>query len=123
MSPLNRHRLVLVSPRRFGNVVEHHLAEGGAVATMQWEDEQDHMVLIRDGETILSLPADGLDNARSGEAIGRSAEMRLFALALAHGLGLSASKIGEAIRRAPKIVSTANRENRRRAAAESGNQA
>ena len=120
---LDRRRLILVSTRRHGHALEQHLAEGGTAITTMWQDDQDRIVVLRDSETILSLPTDAPDHTRSGREAGRSSEAKLYALALAHGLGLSEAEIVQAMSDAPKRVTIPKREKRRKADSQSESQA
>ncbi|MEL6961228.1 MAG: hypothetical protein AAFO01_00640 [Pseudomonadota bacterium] len=105
-------RVILVTPRRQGNTLERHLAEGGPAIVTRWREDQEQIVLIEAGEPILTLPTGETGRPSPRRPQKRSIEARMFALALAHGLGLQVSELEQAIGQAPDLVPTVKREGR-----------
>ena len=97
---LDRRRLILVSPRLRGAVIEQHLASGGSAIINLWNEEQDQIALFENDKIVLSLPAEK-GEVRPGRTRRRSVETKMFAFALAYGIGMEASEIEQAIKEAP----------------------
>lgn len=99
-------RVILVTPRRQGAVVERHVEEGGPAIMTLWHEDQEQIVLIEGGGPVLTLPIGEISRARPGRLKRRPIDATMFAIALAHGLGLQAGELKQAIGQASTKVST-----------------
>jgi hypothetical protein len=75
-------------------VIARHAAAGGAIVLHVRERDQHWIVLYRDGKVVVSIRVE----TPAGERISaRRMEARMFAVALAFGIGLSASDLEAAV--------------------------
>lgn len=102
---LEENQLILVSERINDQALQAHLRGGQTAVTKMWQDGEVQIVVVSGTEILASIPADA-GSSRDGRTRTRRLEKgRMFAVAAAFGLGLSASEITAAIRNAPPIVS------------------
>lgn len=97
-------RLILVSPRLRGSVIERHLSAGGPAVVKLWNAERERIVLYDDDKVITAIAVDPTVTRRGSRAQARKIEARMFAVALAYGAGLTGPEIEAALRNAPSPV-------------------
>lgn len=91
MSTLDPKRLVLLSSSSQDPAIVGHVAAGGAVVFKVRKQDQDWIVLYRKDKFIASIPV--ATTRTGGRTSARSVKARMFAVALAFGIGLSGSDI------------------------------
>jgi cyanophycin synthetase len=91
MSTLDPKRLVLLSSSSQDPAIVGHVAAGGAVVFKVRKQDQDWIVLYRKDKFIASIPV--ATTRAGGRTSARSVKARMFAVALAFGIGLSGSDI------------------------------
>ena len=97
-------RLILVSPRLRGSVIERHLSAGGPAVIKLWNAERERIVLYDDDKVVTAIAVDPTITRRGSRAQERKIEARMFAVALAYGAGLTGPEIDAALANAPKPV-------------------
>lgn len=91
LDTLDSKRLILVSPNLLDPAIDVHLAAGGTAVVAVHEQEQDWAVFLRKDESVAKIP---IAKNNASEKIGtRRMETRMFAVALAFGMGLSGEQI------------------------------
>ena len=94
LNGLDPKRLILTGSDPKDLVIARHAAAGGAVVLHVRERDQHWIILYRDGKVLVSIRVE----TPAGERIGaRRMEARMFAVALAFGIGLSASELEAAV--------------------------
>jgi len=89
-------RLTLVSPGRPGSRIARHLAANGSAVLRTKTGRVETLELRRAGETIAAVRVSSLRS--STEPVGpRRTRRAMFAIALAHGLGLTGAEIATAV--------------------------
>jgi hypothetical protein len=109
-------RVILVSPRLRGAVIERHLSAGGPAVVKLWNAERERIVLYDDDQVITAIAVDQTVTRRGSRAQARKIEARMFAMALAYGAGVSGPEFEAALQNAP---ASAPRPNGQAAEAES----
>jgi hypothetical protein len=92
---LDTERVVLCAPRE-DDALREHAARGGRVVVRGARDGGERIELRRGDEILVSAPVAAM---RPGRRLGRRLRARMFALALAFGLGLSPQQIAAAVER------------------------
>jgi cyanophycin synthetase len=85
LKSLDPGRLILVSRRSRDPAIDSHLAAGGAVVTRIRKQEQNWIVVRRNNESLATISAAAPDAGGDDEAA--RLDVRMFAIALAFGLG------------------------------------
>lgn len=101
---LGSRELILVSERFNNPSLRAHVSARRAAVTTMWERGAVRIVLFSNGQIASSF---NLDRSESRGGRGRRSRLRrgtMFAIAAAHGLGMSGPEIAEALERAPPIV-------------------
>jgi len=105
LNGLDPKRLVLTGSDPKDPVISRHVAAGGAVVLHVRERDQHWIVVYRDGKVVVSLRVE----APAGERISaRRMQARMFTVALAFGLGLSASDLEAAVSSARPVSRPSN---------------
>ena len=94
--PVDRARLVLCAPRE-NEAVRQHAALGGPIVVRAAREGREHIELRSAGKVLASTPVSSIPGARG--RLPRRARARMFAVALAFGLGLSSQQIASAAER------------------------
>jgi hypothetical protein len=94
--PVDRARLVLCVPRE-NEAVRQHAALGGPIVVRAAREGREHIELRSAGKVLASSPVSSIPGARG--RLPRQARARMFAVALAFGLGLSSQQIASAAER------------------------
>jgi cyanophycin synthetase len=103
-------RVVMVSRRAGNAALREHLEAGGKAATTAEDGGRRVIVLLDGDETVFSVPVDDVPALADGAP---ALKAHLFAVALAHGMGLSADEIMATLRDAqPNEPSTIEQERR-----------
>jgi cyanophycin synthetase len=90
LSGLDPKRLILIGSDLKDLVIARHVAAGGAVVLHMRERDKQWIVLYRDGKVVVYIRIETPAGARIS---ARRMEARMFTVALAFGLGLSASDL------------------------------
>ena len=94
LGALDPERVILTGSDPNDAAIASHAAAGGAVVLYRRQRDQRRIVLYRQGEEVVSIRIE----APAGERVSaRRIEARLFAIAMAYGLGLTASELEAAL--------------------------
>jgi cyanophycin synthetase len=106
LNGLDPKRLILTGSDPKDLVIARHAAAGGAVVMHVRERDQHWIVLHRDGKVVVSIRVE----TPAGERISaRRMEARMFTVALAFGIGLSASDLQAAVSSARPVSRSSKR--------------
>ena len=114
LKEVSRSRLVYVSRRGMTKTVRHHLKLGGNAVVLNWQNAERQIVIQEENGSVTKIPGTAASTSPKGDGVSEQAgmtghrsrriEIRMFAAALAHGLGLSAEQIAEGISVAPPLL-------------------
>jgi hypothetical protein len=99
LSTIDAERLILVASKSRDPAIAAHVAAGGAVVVKRHKQRQDHdrIVLRREDKALVSIriPRGAVGSRRIAR---RRVESRMFAMALAFGMGISKTHIKKGLR-------------------------
>jgi cyanophycin synthetase len=97
-------RLILVSEHFNNPTLQSHLSEGKTAVTTNWKDGKIRILLLSGAEILASLNTDLSSSRYSRLRKKRLTKGLMYAIAAAHGLGMSGPEIEHALNNAPRII-------------------
>ena len=102
---VNDRRIIMVSEKQNHPNLHQHISMGRTAVTTHWDNEDDKIVLISEQKVLASFGFEGLDySLKSMARLNRRKKTLMYAIAAAHGLGLSVEQISSALQKAPAII-------------------
>lgn len=97
-------RLILVSDKFNSTRLQEHLADGHSAVTTNWNDGKVRILLLSGEDILASFDTELVASPGGRFRTIRLAKGLMFAIAAAHGLGMSGPEIAYALANAPTII-------------------